>query len=195
MAVTNVLFVSETKLKSYTSIHQSVSPDDLQPFILQAQDIYLQNYLGATFYQELQTQITNNTLTIPNKKILDDFIGAMLCNYALYHALPFLKYKVFNKSIMNNDSESGQSIDLEALKFLQNEVRSVAENYTKMMTTFLRNNLTDYPSYNSFDFLDGITPDKGTPYFSGLQTNSSFNLARRRVNRRGECNDCNGYEY
>jgi hypothetical protein len=119
----------------------------------------------------------------------------MLCNYALYHALPFLKYKVFNKSIMNNDSESGQSIDLEALKFLQNEVRSVAENYTKMMTTFLRNNLSDYPAYQSFDFLDGITPDKGTPYFSGLQTNSSFNLSRRRANRRGDCTDCNGYEY
>jgi hypothetical protein len=88
---------------------------------------------------------------------------------------------------MNNDSESGQSIDLEALKFLQNEVRSVAENYTKMMTVFLRNNLTDYPSYQSSDFLDGITPDRGTPYFSGIQTNSSFNLNRNR--RRGSCED------
>lgn len=193
MAVTNVLFVSETKLKSYTSIHQSVSPDDLHPFILQAQDIYLQNYLGATFYQELQNQIATNTVSVLNKKLLDDYIGAMLCNYALYHALPFLKYKVFNKSIMNNDSESGQSIDLDALKFLQNEVRSVAENYTKMLTTYLRNNLTDYPSYNNFDWLDGITPDKGTPYFSGIQTNSSFNK-RNRIARRGECNDCN-YEY
>ena len=179
MAITNVLFVSETKLKSYTSIHQSVSPDDLQPFILQAQDIYLQNYLGATFYQELQAQIATATLTIPNKKILDDYIGAMLCNYALYHALPFLKYKVFNKSIMNNDSESGQSIDLEALKFLQNEVRSVAENYTKMMTTYLRNNLSNYPSYLSPDLLDGQRPDTGTPYFSGLQTNSNFNRSKR----------------
>ena len=107
-------------------------------------------------------------------------------------ALPFLKYKVFNKSIMNNDSESGQSIDLDALKFLQNEVRSVAENYTKMLTTYLRNNLTDYPSYNNFDWLDGITPDKGTPYFSGIQTNSSFN-SRSRIRRRGDCNDCNEY--
>jgi hypothetical protein len=96
---------------------------------------------------------------------------------------------------MNNDSESGQSIDLEALKFLQNEVRSVAENYTKMMTVFLRNNLTDYPSYNSADFLDGITPDRDTPYFSGLQTNSSFNLSRNRNLRRGECNDCNDFGY
>jgi hypothetical protein len=64
-----------------------------------------------------------------------------------------------------------------------------------MMTTYLKNNLSDYPAYNSYDFLDGITPDKGTPYFSGLQTNSSFNLAKRRINRRGDCNDCNGYEY
>ena len=42
MATKIALFVSEEKLKNFTSINQNVSPADLVPFILQAQDIYLE---------------------------------------------------------------------------------------------------------------------------------------------------------
>lgn len=182
MAAYNTLFVSEEKIKSATSIHQSVSPADLQPYILQSQDLYLQNYLGSTFYQQLQTQINASTVTTANRYLLDNFIGPMLCNYALYHALPFLKYKIFNKSIMSANGETSNSIDLDELKFLQNEVRSVAENYTKLMQLYLKNNAVDYPAYVSPLLTDGMLPDKKTPYFSGLQTNSKYFNYKRNKN-------------
>jgi hypothetical protein len=174
MAAYNVLMVSEEKLKSYTSIHQSVSPDDLQPYILQSQDLYLQNYLGATFYQQLQDQIIAGSVTVANRFLLDNYIGTLLCNYAMYHALPFLKYKIFNKSILSPNNETSSDVSLEELKFLQNEVRSVAESYTKLMQVFLWNNSSDYPAYTSPNPLDGMTPDRKTPYFGGIQTNSKF---------------------
>ena len=181
MAVYNVLMISEEKLKSYTSIHESVSPDELVPYILQSQDLYLQNYLGATYYQQLQNQITAGTVTTANRYLLDNFIGNLLCNYAMYHALPFLKYKVFNKSILSPSSETAENIQLDELKFLQNEVRSVAENYTKLMQIFLQNNPNDYPAWTSPNVLDGMAPDKKTPFFGGLQTNSRwFNYKKYR---------------
>ena len=182
MAVYNVLMISEEKLKSYTSIHESVSPDELVPYILQSQDLYLQNYLGATYYQQLQAQITAGTVTTANRFLLDNYIGNLLCNYAMYHALPFLKYKVFNKSILSPSSETAENIQLDELKFLQNEVRSVAENYTKLMQIFLQNNPNDYPAYTSPQPLDGLTPDRKTPFFGGLQTNSRwFNWKKYRA--------------
>lgn len=170
----NVLFVSEEKLKSFTSIHQSVSPTDLTPYVLQAQDIYLQNYLGATFYQQLQNQVKAGTISAPNRYILDQYIGPMLCNYAFYHALPFLTYKVFNKSVLKPESEQAVSVDLDELKFLQNQVKEVAESYTKQMQLYLNNNPNLYPAWTNPNSLDGMTPDNKTPYFSGLQTNSKF---------------------
>ena len=170
----NVLMISEEKLKSFTSIHESVSPQELVPYILQSQDIYLQGYLGATFYQQLQTQIIAGIITTPNAELLDNYIGNILCNYSMYHALPFLKYKVFNKSILSPASETAQSTDLNELKFLQNEVRSVAENYTKLMQIYLQNHPNDYPAYVSPNVLDGVAPDKKTPFFGGLQTNSKW---------------------
>lgn len=170
----NVLFVSEEKLKSFTSIHESVSPKDLTPFVLQAQSIYLLNYLGATFYKQLENQIKAGALTAPNRYILDQYIGAMLCNYSLYHAIPFLAYKIFNKSILKPNAENAPSIELDEVKFLQDQVREVAESYTKQLQIFLSNNLGDYPAYNAPNTKDGVVPDTKTPYFSGLQTNSTF---------------------
>ena len=174
MAAYNVLFISEEKLKSYTSIHESVSPEDLTPYVLQAQDIYLMNYLGMTFYKQLKDQILAGQISIPNKFILDNYIGQILVNYAMYHAMPFLKYKIFNKSILSPDAEHSGSIDLTELKFLQNEVKMVAESYVDQMQIFLQNNSSDYPAYANYNTTEGQAPDTKTPYFSGLQTNSKF---------------------
>jgi hypothetical protein len=174
MAAYNVLFISEEKLKSYTSIHESVSPEDLTPYVLQAQDIYLMNYLGMTFYQQLKDQIIAGQISIPNKFLLDNYIGQILVNYAMYHALPFLKYKIFNKSILSPDAEHSGSIDLNELKFLQNEVRTVAESYVDQMQIYLNNRSSLYPAYANYNTNDGQAPDRKTPYFSGLQTNSQF---------------------
>ena len=174
MSAYNVLFVSEEKIKSYTSIHESVSPEDLTPYVLQAQDIYMLNYLGQTFYNQLKDQITNGTISSPNRWLLDNYIGSILVNYAMYHALPFLKYKVFNKSILSPTQENAGSIGLDELKFLQTQVREVAESYVDQMQTYLSNNLGQYPAYASSRSIDGAAPDKKTPYFGGLQTNSQF---------------------
>lgn len=174
MSAYNVLFISEEKIKSYTSIHESVSPEDLTPYVLQAQDIYMLNYLGQTFYNQLKDQITNGTISSPNRWLLDNYIGSILCNYAMYHALPFLKYKIFNKSILSPIAENSPSIGLDELKFLQNQVREVAESYVDQMQTYLSNNLSQYPAYASSRSIDGQAPDKKTPYFGGLQTNSQF---------------------
>lgn len=174
MSAYNVLFISEEKIKSYTSIHESVSPEDLTPYVLQAQDIYMLNYLGQTFYTQLKDQITAETISAPNRWLLDNYIGSILCNYAMYHALPFLKYKVFNKSILSPTQENAGSIGLDELKFLQNQVREVAESYVDQMQTYLSNNLSQYPAYGNANSTDGQAPDKKTPYFGGLQTNSQF---------------------
>ena len=174
MSAYNVLFVSEEKLKSFTSIHQSVSPVDLTPYVLQAQEIYLLNYLGQTFYNQLVAQIKANSLNTPNRYLLDNFIGQLLCNYSFYHALPFLSYKVFNKSVLKPNSETAPSIELDELKFLQAQVREVAESYAKQMQIYLNNNLNLYPAYAASVTTDGIVPDKESPYFSGLPTNSKY---------------------
>ena len=125
------LFVSEEKLKAFTSVNQNVSPEDLVPYILQSQDIYLQNFIGATYYMELKAEVLAGTLSNENKFLMDNYIQSAVCNFGLMMALPFLKYKIYNKSILSPSSENADSIDLEELKFLQQQLRGTAETYMK----------------------------------------------------------------
>lgn len=170
MALQEVLFVSEEKLKSFTSINNNVSPLDLIPYVLQSQDIYLQNYIGATYYMQLKEQVLTNTVSVENRFLLDNYIGSALCNWALMQALPWLKYKVFNKSVLSPSSESAESITLEELNFLIEQCRGTAETYTKRMIEWMTLHPGDYPAYITPQVLDGQLPERGNPYYNSLVT-------------------------
>ena len=170
MSLQEVLFVSEEKLKSFTSINQNVSPLDLTPYILQVQDIYLQNYIGTTFYWQLKEQVRTNTVSNANKFVLDNYIGSALCNWALQQALPFLKYKIFNKSVLSPTSENADTIDLEELKFLQEQCRETAQTYMKRCIEWMVLHPGAYPKYITPNVLDGQLPERGNPYYDNLVT-------------------------
>jgi len=172
MSANRALFVSELKLKAFTSIHASVSPTDLQPFVIQAQDLMLHDILGSTFYRQLESQIVNNTVTAANRTILDDFISPFICNYAMVFALPALTFKIYQKSVLKPGSESSSNISLDELKFLIQQAENVAENYAKQLQLYLKNNLHLYPAYQNYILADGLAPNKSSPYFSGIVTNS-----------------------
>lgn len=164
------LFVSEEKLKYFTSVNQNVSPNDLVPYILQAQDIYLQNLIGATYYQSLKSDVINGTVSGADQFIMDNYIGNALLNWALMKALPFLKYKIFNKSVLSPKSETADSITLEELKFLQEECRHTAETYSKRLIEWMVLHPGDFPKYVTPNVLDGQLPDRGNPYYNSLVT-------------------------
>ena len=170
MALQEVLFVSEEKLKSFTSINNNVSPLDLIPYVLSSQDIYLQNYIGATYYMQLKEQVRTNTVSVDNKFLLDNYIGSALCNWALMQALPWLKYRIFNKSVLSPSSESADSITLEELQFLQEQARGTAETYTKRMIEWMVLHPGAYPAYITPNVLDGQLPERGNPYYNSLVT-------------------------
>jgi hypothetical protein len=170
MATKIALFVSEEKLKNFTSINQNVSPADLVPYILQAQDIYLQNFIGATYYFQLKDQVLNNTVTQPNQFLLDNYIGPALCNYGLLMAMPFLKYKMFNKSVVSPTSESSENITLDEMKFLQEQVRGTAETYMKRTIEWMVNHPGEYNAYIAPNVLDGQLPERGNPYSNNIVT-------------------------
>ena len=63
------LFVTEEKIKSFTGIDENVDPSDLYPFILQAQDFWIQQTCGTRLYDALKNYVVDyivNGNTYPN---------------------------------------------------------------------------------------------------------------------------------
>tara|TARA_R100001594_G_scaffold31677_2_gene59084 strand:- start:12927 stop:13487 length:561 start_codon:yes stop_codon:yes gene_type:complete len=161
-----VLFISEQKLKDSTAINLNVDTNLLLPYVRQAQKLYVEPKLGTDLFEALKTKITAGTLTGAYKTLVDDYIGDMLPNWAFYHAIPFLRFKIENGNIYSKTSETGTALSTEEAQHLREEVRNTAEYYTERMIEYVTNNTSDFPEYNTNSGAE-ISPDRNA-YYNGM---------------------------
>ena len=148
-----VLFISEDKLKDSTAINLNVDVNLLLPYVRQSQKLYVETKLGTDLNQKLKDLIVAGTVgAVGNeayKTLLDDYVGDMLPNWAFYHAVPFLRFKIENGNIYSKTSETGTSLSTEEAQHLREEVRNTAEYYTERMIDYICNNSTSFPEYST----------------------------------------------
>lgn len=165
-----ILFISEAKLKDSTAINLNVDVDLLLPYVRQAQKLYVESKLGTKLTDKLKDLIKNGTLgNVGNeayKTLVDDYIGDMLPNWAFYHAVPFLRFKIENGNIYSKTSETGTSLTTEEAQHLREEIRNTSEYYTERMIEYVRNNISSFPEYNTNSGAD-VTPDPNA-YYNGM---------------------------
>tara|TARA_R110001592_G_scaffold121426_2_gene326993 strand:- start:999 stop:1577 length:579 start_codon:yes stop_codon:yes gene_type:complete len=165
-----VLFISEAKLKDSTAINLNVDVELLLPYVRQSQKLYVETKLGTDLTQKLKDLITAGTLgNVGNeayKSLVDEYIGDMLPNWAFYHAVPFLRFKIENGNIYSKTSETGTALSTEESQHLREEVRNTAEYYTERMIDYVRNNTSSFPEYNTNSGAD-VTPDVNA-YYNGM---------------------------
>ncbi len=181
------LLVSEQRVKQWTNLDNNVRVEEVTPFIIQAQDIYLQDRLGTKFFTRLKAGVIADDLNASEKTLLNDYIGPMLAHYSLYLMMPGLKYKLVEKGVLNGTSEETTPTTLEELRFLRQATLDTAEFYSKRLTKYFFDNPNLFPEYQN-PGTDGMMPDKRNPYFSGLVTGKS-NL-KYYEEKYGECTDC-----
>jgi|TARA_R110001583_G_scaffold4167_1_gene24558 hypothetical protein len=161
-----VLFISEAKLKDSTAINLNVDVNLLLPYVRQAQKLYVETKLGTDLTDKLKTEITAGTLAGAYKTLVDDYIGDMLPNWAFYHAIPFLRFKIENGNIYSKTSETGTALSTEEAQHLREEVRNTAEYYTERMIDYVCNNTASFPEYSTNSGSD-VNPDKNA-YYNGM---------------------------
>ena len=165
-----VLFISEDKLKDSTAINLNVDVNLLLPYVRQAQKLYVETKLGTDLNQKLKDLIVAGTVNLPAnaayKTLLDDYIGDMLPNWALYNCIPYLRFKVENGNIYSKNSETGTALTTEEAQHLREEVRNTAEYYTERMIDYICNNNSLFPEYNTNTGAD-VNPDDNA-YYNGM---------------------------
>ena len=165
-----VLFISEAKLKDSTAINLNVDTDLLLPYLRQSQKLYVETKLGTDLNNKLKDLIKAGTVGNAGneayKTLLDDYIGDMLPNWALYHCIPFLRFKVENGNIYSKTSETGQSLSTEESQHLREEIRNTAEYYTERMIDYICNNNSLFPEYSTNSGSD-VDPDRNA-FYNGM---------------------------
>ena len=161
-----VLFISEEKLKDSTAINLNVDVNLLLPYVRQAQKLYVETKLGTDLTEKLKSEIIAGTLAGAYKTLVDDYIGDMLPNWAFYHAIPFLRFKIENGNIYSKTSETGTPLSTEEAQHLREEVRNTAEYYTERLIEYVKNNLSSFPEYSTNTGAD-VNPDDNA-YYNGM---------------------------
>ncbi len=184
------LFITEDKLKSFTGIEDNVDPVTLYPYVLQSQDLYVQQTCGTKLYNAVKNYVVDKVINgtpIPQayKTLLEDYISPMVVYYTYYLALPHIKYKTTNKGLLSGTSEVGETVSLEEVQFLMNQIQNSAQFYNERLRDFLVAYQEDYPEYQSYTNKDGMAPRRGTSYYTGLAMPNNYYKY---------CDDCDNSE-
>lgn len=165
-----ILFISQQKLVESTSINQNVDVDLLLPFVKEAQKLYVETVLGTELSNKLKDLIIAGTIgNVGNeayKTLVDDYIGDMLPGYALYHAIPYLRFKIENGNIYSKTSETGTALSTEEAQHLREEVLNTASYYRERLIDYIRNNISSFPEYSTNSGAD-VSPTTEN-YYAGM---------------------------
>jgi|TARA_R110001583_G_scaffold43573_4_gene138699 hypothetical protein len=144
-----VLFISEAKLKDSTALNLNIDNSILLPFVREAQKLYVETALGTDLTQHLKDEIIAGTLAGADKTLVDDYIGDMLPGYAVYHAIPYLRFKMENGNIYSKSSETGTALSESEAQHLREEVLNTASYYRERLIDYIRNNTASFPAYST----------------------------------------------
>jgi hypothetical protein len=194
-----VLLISETKLKAFTTIHQNVDMELLTANILIAQDLGLQNILGSkgyTYYQDLvkSVQLSGGTMSSADKIMLDEYIAPYLVHRSYYESLPAIYMRTMNKALIVGDTEQGKSVSIREMQYFRDIEMSRYEFYSQRMMDRLRSFPNDYPWYYSYTDKDGMPTSRET-YFSGIHIQPGMRYPPRKNSWQGNLPAYYGREY
>ena len=162
-----VFFISMDYLLESTPIEKNVDFDKVVPFIVQAQDTYLQQSIGETGYNALKEAVKNNTLTPDEVEFMRNYVQPLVAQYCFYLALPFIAFKATNKSLSKESSEYSTPVDLSELQYIRTNVKDVAEFYQRRMVKWLLEHPGTFIWFDNPNSKDNL-PKTPQSYMNGI---------------------------
>lgn len=160
-------FVNSDYIYKYTMIENNVDADLVTKFIWKGQELNMQSTLGSHLYNKLVDDCPN--FTGDYLTLVKNYIQPALAEWTVYHSLPFINFRLTNKSVSQKSSDNSQASTIDDLKWLREQVRNNAEFYSERIRDHIKNNPTSFPEFfTSLENFD-IKPNKSN-YFSGIHT-------------------------
>lgn len=164
----NILFISVNTIKERTGLHNNVDEKLVNPEILTSQDMYMLPCLGTALYNGLQNRIDNNTLTLADEKLLDEYITPALVYYVMSELPIGLSYQFYNKGVVRKTDEKQENPDAQQLIDVANKYLKKAEFYKQRLIDYLKQEASvgNFPEYMN----PGSTYDTMIPENEGYTT-------------------------
>ena len=168
MPSNKVLMLTADYYKRNSVVNLNVDEEILHPQIVKAQNVRIEKILGTNLFDTVLAEIDAQTYTARITTLLEDYIQPALVEWITYTALPYLNYKLTNKSVSKKSSDNSEPSDLNEVNYLRQNIRDDAEYYSERITKFLETNDVTYPEYKEGNTdCDDIKPSK-LNFISGI---------------------------
>ena len=149
--MSKALFVTRHDISVFTAANGNIDNDKLLPFINQAQDIHIQNYLGTDLYNKIQAEIVAGTLADPYLALLNDYIKDMLLHWSMVEYLPYAGVNIANGGIYTKNPENSTALTKEHVDYLIQKSESTAQFYTRRFIDYMQSGVapSNFPEYYS----------------------------------------------
>ena len=156
--MSKALFITRQDISVFTAANGNIDNDKLLPFINQAQDIHIQNYLGTDLYDKIQADIVASSLSGNYLTLVNDYIKDMLLHWSMVEYLPYAGVNIANGGIYTKNPENSTALTKEHVDSLIERSRTTAQFYTNRFIDYMSFNNELFPEYSS-NSNDDMSPD------------------------------------
>ncbi len=149
--MSKALFVTRHDISVFTAANGNIDNDKILPYINQAQDIHIQNYLGTDLYNKIQADIVGSSLADPYLSLLNDYIKPMLLHWSMVEYLPYAGVNIANGGIYTKNPENSTALTKEHVDYLIQKSESTAQFYTRRFIDYMQSGVapSNFPEYYS----------------------------------------------
>jgi len=144
--MTEVIFISETRLRQFTDLNDNVSSELVKNGIREAQDIQIQRILGTKLYNRLIAGVIADDLTTVETTLMNNYIADALIYWSYYYSLDAIYLRPRNNGLVRpNGGENSVDVELVYYDRKRGTVRKKAEWYSELLATYLQEEISLFP--------------------------------------------------
>jgi hypothetical protein len=169
MAISTILFISESFLRGNTPLTKNIAASDILNSAYEAQDMFISPILGSTFYDALMLSYSAQTLTADEITLIS-YVKPVVAYRAVELALPFITWNITSKGPQAQFGDNSEQIENNTFFYLKKEITNRAEWYETRLKQYLSKNTSLYSGYTSStnNSTDVIPTHEATGYDSGF---------------------------
>ena len=121
------MIINKANIAKYSNLPTNYDYSEIMNYVDVAEKVWLIEILGYDWYEELEDQVKNNTVTPENATALVEAIWPYLGFCIMYEALPAIAYHASEVSLTKGHSDNSDAIDLKELAYYQEHLRRQIE--------------------------------------------------------------------
>lgn len=138
--MTNILLISEDKIKTESALSDNVWGKYLMPAIREAQEINLSQVIGQNLLDEIYYKVLNNQISGDYKTLLEDYIQPYLLYQVQANIVPTLNVKLANIGTVLTQDEHIVNLSKTDVDNLKQNIQYKADFYCRRLQEYLLQN-------------------------------------------------------